>query len=148
MNFFKAMDISASGLTAQRLRMDVISENIANQSTTRTANGTPYRRKYVVLQQNTGSSPFAGALRLAMNKASVRKGVRAIRIGEDQSPFKLVYDPEHPDANEEGFVAMPNINIVDEMVDLVTATRAYQANVTALDAAKQMALKALEIGRG
>jgi len=142
-NLFKAMDISASALTAQRFRMDVIAENIANINTTRTANGQPYRRKTVVLQQRGPS--FADYMGKAMN--NIGNGVKVAAVLEDPSPFKLVYDPTHPDANEDGYVQMPNVDIVKEMVDLISASRSYEANVTALNAFKNIAMKSLEIGR-
>ncbi|GAW92914.1 flagellar basal body rod protein FlgC [Calderihabitans maritimus] len=142
MRIFQSMAISASGLTAERLRMDIISSNIANINTTRTEEGGPYRRKLPVFAEKLDKSIQSG------NNRFRGRGVKVVEIAEDQSPPRLVYDPGHPDANEEGYVAMPNINIITEMVDMITATRAYEANVTALNAAKSMALKALEIGRG
>ncbi|KPU44685.1 flagellar basal-body rod protein FlgC [Oxobacter pfennigii] len=143
MQLFKALRISSSGLTAERLRMDTIASNIANANTTRTEEGGPYRRKVAVFQENleneldklSGDSSFNG------------KGVKATAIIEDPTPFKRVYDPSHPDADAEGFVSMPNVDMLTEMVDLIAATRAYEANVTAVNAEKNMALKALEIGR-
>ena len=133
--------ISASGLSAERLRMDLISGNIANLNTTRTAEGGPYKRRVAV---------FAESLEKAIGNsaASAGKGVEVAAVYQDQAPPRLVYDPSHPDADEQGYVQMPNINIITEMVDLITATRTYEANVTALNAAKSMVLKALEIGRG
>lgn len=142
MRLINSLGISASGLTAERLRMDLISGNIANINTTRTAEGGPYRRRVAV---------FAEQLEQALRRGSSipqGKGVQVVGIMEDSSPPKLVYDPSHPDADEEGYVHLPNINIVNEMVDMITATRSYEANVTALNAGKSMALKALEIGRG
>lgn len=139
MEFLPGLAISGSALSAQKLRLDLIANNIANVSTTRTEEGGPYRRHMPVFEEK---------LREASQGGFRGMGVKVSAIVKDDSPPRMEYDPDHPDANEEGFVAMPNINIVDEMVDLVTATRAYQANATALDAAKQMALKALEIGRG
>lgn len=140
MRLFQSMAISASALTAERLRMDLIASNIANMNTTRTASGGPYRRKVAV---------FAEKLEQAMSRGRelTGSGVTVAKIVEDQSPPRLVYDPSHPDANQDGYVAMPNINVINEMVDLITATRAYEANVTVLNAGKTMALKALEIGR-
>ena len=143
MSFLKSMDISASALTAQRVRMDVIAENIANINTTRTAEGEPYRRRYVVMQQREDQT-FAGMLDRAKAKSN-GSGVRVTEIREDESPFKLDYDPDHPDANEEGYVQMPNVDLVVEMVDMMAATRSYEANITATNAIKSMALKALEI---
>lgn len=143
MSIFGSMNISASGLTAQRLRMDVISNNIANVSTTRTTEGGPYRRQRVVFQENKKNS-FNDILK---NQFS-GKGVRVKQIEQDPSPFKLVYDPSHPDADLNGYVAMPNVNIVTEMVDMISASRAYEANITAINTSKGMILKTLEIGQG
>ena len=144
MGMFGAIDAAASGLTAERLRMDVISNNIANVNTTRTAEGGPYRRQMVVFAPRTGTSPFGQVLAQQMDGGA---GVRVVGIVKDNAPLKMVFDPNHPDANPDGYVAMPNVNIVSEMVDMITATRAYEANVTAVNAAKSMAMKALEIGR-
>jgi flagellar basal-body rod protein FlgC len=148
MGFLSGMDISASGLTAQRMRMDVISENIANIDTTRTEDGTPYTRKYVVLQERNGS--FAEVLQNSAggNVAGDEDmgGVRVSEIGEDSTDYQLVYNPTHPDANEEGYVRMPNVNITQEMVDMISAYRSYEANVTAFNAYKEMAVKTLELG--
>ncbi len=138
MKVFQSMAISASALTAERLRMDLISSNIANINTTRTEKGGPYRRKVPVFQE---------VLRRNMEGNLVGSGVGITAIKEDNAPPKMIYDPSHPDANADGYVAMPNINIINEMVDLITATRTYEANVTVIDAAKNMALKALTIGR-
>lgn len=145
MSFLDSMSISGSALSALRLRMDVIAENMANVNTTRTADGQPYRRRYVVFQsieKNNGS--FASYL----NKAEAAGGgVRVAEIGEDDSPFKLDYDPSHPDANEDGYVELPNVEVVQEMVDMMSAYRAYEANITALNTFKDMAVKTLELGR-
>ena len=146
MSFLNSIDISASGLTAQRLRLDVISQNIANVNTTRTENGDPYRRKAVLFEERQKSKPFSEIL-ADSQAGEVKGGVRVTGIVEDDSPFTLNYDPGHPDANEEGYVAMPNINIVTEMVNMISASRSYEANVTAMNAMKSMAVKALEIGR-
>ena len=145
MSFFGSLDVSASGLTAQRLRMDVTAENLANAQSTRTADGGPYRRKEVVLQQSGGG--FAGALSAARASAGGPNGVRVAGIVEDTAPDRMVYDPGHPDANAEGYVAMPNVNPVTEMVDLISASRAYEANVTAMQAAKTLFTKTLELLR-
>jgi flagellar basal-body rod protein FlgC len=144
MSMFGAIDASASGLTAERLRLDVISNNIANVNTTRTAEGGPYRRQMVVFQPRSDGSSFTQILAHQLDAGS---GVRVVGIVKDNSPFRKVFDPKHPDANSDGYVDMPNINIVSEMVDMITATRAYEANVTAVNAAKSMAMKALEIGK-
>lgn len=145
MGFFDTINISASGLTAEKLRMDIISKNIANANTTRTANGTPYRRQVVTFEE--GQVPFSQYL----NDASQRMiggGVKVASIEEDQTPFKMVYDPGNPDADEKGYVKMPNVDVMTEMVNMITASRAYEANITAINSTKSMALKALEIGRG
>lgn len=148
---FSALETSASALTAERLRMDVIANNIANVNTTRTPEGGPYRRQMVVL----GSRPsFSTALEAASGQtgqagsgAQVGRGVRVVQIVQDQRPFKLKYDPTHPDADANGYVQLPNVETVTEMVDLISASRAYEANVTALNAFKQMVSTALQIGR-
>lgn len=147
MSLFKAIDISASGLTAQRLRMDTISENIANVNTTRTPAGGPYRRKVVVFEAREPEKGFGAVFSQALGEQDAGDGVRVVRIAEDNSPFKMVYDPSHPDANAQGYVMMPNVNIVTEMVNMISATRAYEANATAVKSSKDIALKALEIGR-
>ncbi|MGI6731911.1 MAG: flagellar basal body rod protein FlgC [Anaerovoracaceae bacterium] len=145
MSFLSSFNISGSGLTAQKLRMDVISQNIANAQVTRTQNGTPYRRKMTVLSSIEGGNSFKDVL----EKASAVKtdGVQVSQIIEDPSDFVPVYDPGHPDANEEGYVMLPNVNVAQEMIDMLGASRAYESNVTALNATKAMILKALEIGR-
>lgn len=147
MGFFTSLDIGASGLTAQRLRMDTISQNIANINTTRTENGTPYRRREVILEERKGSDSFASILSGESNKLNDGQGVRVSKIVEDSSDFRKVYDPGHPDADQDGYVSMPNVDIVTEMVNMISATRSYEANVTSINATKSMALKALEIGK-
>lgn len=137
MELLPGFAISGSALSAQKLRLDIIGNNIANISTTRTENGGPYKRQMPVFEER---------LRGEMGDGFRGNGVKVSRIVEDDSPPRLEYNPEHPDANEQGFVSLPNINMVDEMVDMITATRAYEANVTAFNTAKTMALKALEIG--
>jgi flagellar basal-body rod protein FlgC len=144
MGMFDAINAAASGLSAERLRMDVISNNIANVNTTRTAGGGAYRRQLVVFEPREGQTSFA---KIFSQQLDSGKGVRAVGITSDDSPLRKVYDPSHPDADKEGYVEMPNINIVNEMVDMITATRAYEANVTTVNAAKSMAMKALEIGK-
>ena len=146
MSFLNSIDVSASGLTAQRLRLDVISQNIANISTTRTEAGGPYRRKTVLFEERRSEQPFSQILS-GQTAGVTRGGVRVSRIAEDDGAFELAYNPNHPDANEEGYVAMPNVNIVSEMVNMISASRSYEANVTAMNAMKSMAVKALEIGR-
>jgi flagellar basal-body rod protein FlgC len=147
MSFLNSINISASGLTAEKLRMDVISKNIANVNTTRTANGTPYRRQVVTFQERDKQMPFSEYLNDA-SKNFIGSGVKVSGITEDKTPFKSLYDPGHPDADEEGYVKMPNVDVMTEMVNMISASRAYEANVTAINSAKSMALKALEIGRG
>ncbi len=147
MGFFSAMESSASALTAQRLRMDTISENIANASTTRSEEGTPYRRKTVIFEAQNGNAPFSSYLSKASRELFTNGGVRVSRIVEDQTPFKSVYDPGHPDADENGIVEMPNVEVVTEMVNMISAARAYEASVTAINTSKSMASKALEIGK-
>lgn len=152
MSMFGGIDASASGLTAERLRMDVISNNIANANTTRTPEGGAYKRRYVVFEprERNEASRFAGFLAGAMEKKTRQRagnGVRAVRIAEDRTPGALVYDPGHPDANAQGYLERPNVNAVAEMVDMITASRSYEANVTAINAAKNMAMKAMDIGR-
>jgi flagellar basal-body rod protein FlgC len=151
MSLFNGFNISASGLTANRLRMDVVSSNIANANTTRgeLVNGEwmPYRRKSVELTQS-GVSPFEQKLQSTMNKENGKvSGVTVSKIEEDSTPFQLSYDPTHPDADENGYVRLPNVDPIKEMVDLMSATRSYEANVTALNASKSMFMKALEIGK-
>lgn len=145
MDFLSSLNISGSGLTAQKLRMDVISQNIANADVTRTEEGAPYRRKMVVLSSIKGSGSFREALDYAT--AVKAGGVKVESIVEDQSDLVPVYNPNHPDANEEGYVMMPNVNTAQEMIDMLSASRAYEANVTAFNATKSMLLKALDIGR-
>lgn len=146
---FSNLNISASALTAQRLRMDMISSNVANADSTRgkliDGQWVPYRRKSVVLEPKT--EHFSSILNRTINKSSVGSGVKVTKITEDQSPFQLVYNPEHPDANEDGYVQMPNVDPLKEMVDLISATRSYEANVTVFNASKSMLAKALEIGK-
>ncbi len=143
MSFLSGMDISASGLTAQRTRMDIISENIANVDTTRTEDGTPYTRRMVVMEER--NSDFASLLTNSLN-AEDYGGVRIAEIADDPSDYELVYNPAHPDANEEGYVQLPNVDVMQEMVDLMGAYRSYEANVTAFQAYKDMAVKTFEIG--
>jgi flagellar basal-body rod protein FlgC len=142
MDFFSSLDISASALTAERTRMNLISSNLANVNSTRTAEGGPYKRKDAIFTAVGAPGSFGSAL----DKAAARK-VEVTQINEDQKPPRMQYDPSHPDANPQGYVAYPNINVVEEMADMITASRSYEANVTAAQAAKNMALKTLEIGR-
>lgn len=142
MSFLKSLDITGSALTAQRYRMDIIAQNIANAETTKTKNGDPYRRKQVVLEEKGFRDVLKGEM--VSNRGG---GVRVKKVVESENPFVPVYDPSHPHANEEGYVMMPNVNKSEEMVDLMAASRAYEANITALGVAKAMAMKALEIGK-
>ncbi|PAV29996.1 flagellar basal body rod protein FlgC [Virgibacillus profundi] len=149
MSIFNAINSSASALTAQRLRMDVVSSNIANAQTTRATineNGEydPYRRKTVVMEPQNQS--FKSFLHKAAN-ANGSSGVKVTEIIEDDEPFKLVFNPSHPDANEAGYVQLPNVDPLKEMVDMMSATRSYEANITSLNASKTMLMKALEIGK-
>lgn len=147
---FNSLNISASGLTAQSLRIDTISQNIANVNTTRDQNGKPYRRKTVVFAEK-GTNAFEYALLQQGLKRATQlngNGVKVTAIVEDHvTSMKLVYDPSHPDANEDGYVSLPNVNTVTEMTNLIDATRSYEANVTAFNATKNMLLKGLELGQ-
>ena len=145
MDFFDAMNASSAALSAQRLRMNLISGNLANANTTRTRHGGPYRRKEAVFAAQPVNESFRRVLADRQNKKL--STVKVARVVEDRNPPIMKYDPRHPDANDRGYVAMPNINLMEEMVNMISATRGYEANVTALQAAKDMALKALEIGR-
>lgn len=147
MGYFGALDSSASALTAQRLRLDTITQNIANAETTRTENGGTYRRKVVVFEEKSPNTPFSEYLSESSKNKMAGGGVRVVRIVEDQSPLKKIYEPGHPDADEDGYVTMPNVDVVTEMVNMISATRSYEANVTALNTSKSIALKALDIGR-
>lgn len=131
---FNAMRISASGLSAERLRMDTISSNVANMSTTRGVDGKPYVRKVAVFQEN-------------LDDAKKLSGVKAIAIQDDKSPLRKKYDPSSPDADKDGYVTMPNVNILNEMADMISASRSYEANIDTLNASKAMFMKSLEIGR-
>ena len=152
MSLFGSFSISGSGMTAERLRMDVIAENLANAETTSTADGRPYRRKEVVLQQAGASGPsfsdlLAGATASGSMRDSAQSGVAVAAVVEDPTPGKKVYDPSHPDADAQGYVTMPNVSTVTEMVDLITASRGYEANVQAMNAAKQMFTRTLDLLR-
>jgi len=145
MDFFDALHVSASGLSAQRLRMNLISANLANMNTTRTKDGGPFRRKDPVFSAQAPGASFREVLR-NRQKEMVKK-VAVIGIVEDSRLPIRKHDPDHPDADEDGYVALPNINVMEEMVNMISATRSYEANVAAVKAAKDMALKALEIGQ-
>ena len=144
MSVFNSMKINASGLTLERLKMDIASTNIANVNTTRTEEGGPYRRKEVVFQESllNARNNITGQ----MEKKSF--GVKVTEIMEDDENFKIIYDPNHPDADEDGYVMMPNVNMVDEMISLIKTQRSYEANVTALNTSKNILKKALEISKG
>lgn len=146
MGFFDSMQVSATGMTAQRLRLDTISQNIANVNTTQGEDGTPYRRKTVVFEEINKKSAFQGMLNKYIDDYQA-SGVKVSRIVEDPSDFRQVYNPNHPDANDDGYVQLPNVNVVEEMTNMISANRSYEANVTAFNATKAMASKALEIGK-
>jgi len=145
MDFFDALHVSASGLSAQRLRMNLISANLANMNTTRTKDGGPFRRKDPVFSAQAPGASFREVLR--NRQKEMVKEVAVIGIVEDSRLPIRKHDPDHPDADEDGYVALPNINVMEEMVNMISATRSYEANVAAVKAAKDMALKALEIGQ-
>ncbi len=163
--FFTGLDISASGLRAQRIRQNVISSNLANAETTRTAEGGPYRRQRVQLEADPvefdqflvkeqdkigGRKTQNGHMNIPqpewpLAQENIGSGVKVAGIVKDDAPLRMVYDPSHPDADEKGYVAMPNVNVIEEMVDMITASRAYEANVTAFNSTKAMLTKALEL---
>lgn len=151
MAFLTSMNIVGSGLTAQQLRLDVVSENITNMNTTRTEGGGAYRRKMVVFQAQGGRDSFRHALAVRSLSSNAgyetAGGVRVTEIAEDESAMKMVYDPAHPDADENGYVEYPNVTLVKEVTDAMAATQAYAANVTALNSLKTVVGKALEIGK-
>ena len=148
MAFMTAMNIVGSGLTAEQLRLDVISENVTNMNTTRTEAGGPYRRKMVVFQAESGRDGFRQAAAAASNRGYENAGgVRVVEIVEDPSDLPITYDPSHPDANEQGYVEMPNITLVKEITDAMAASRAYASNVTAFNTLKSVLSSSLEIGR-
>jgi len=146
MRVFSGMAISASALSAEKLRIDMVAKNVANMNTTRTPDGGPYQRRKVVFSELVGDATRSRFVRLPSRGAS--RGVQVAAVLTDNAPPRMVHDPSHPDADAEGMVAMPDINLVNEMVDLITATRAYETNVQVLNASKAMQLRALEIGRG
>jgi len=143
MDFFNSMNVSASALSAERTRMNLISSNLANANTTRTPEGGAYKRKDAVFAATPMRDSFDKVLNNAANR-DIRQ-VKVMQVVEDQNPPRLQYDPSHPDANAQGYVALPNVNVVEEMADMINTTRSYEANVTAIQAAKGMAMKALEI---
>ena len=148
MGLFDSFNINASGLTAQRYRMDVISENVANANTTRTADGTPYKRKIVTFEEKSGGQPTFDSI---FGRASSRfqgHGVKVSGTYDDNSTEgNKVYDPSHPDADENGYVTYPNVNIITEMTNLIDASRSYEANATAFDASKSIAQLGLQMGK-
>lgn len=146
MGMFDAFNISASGLTAQRYRMDVISENVANANTTRTEDGTPYKRKVVTFEEKNGGSPTFSTIFGRTTERYAAKGVKVSNTYEDESEGNMVYDPSHPDADENGYVTYPNVNIITEMTNLIDASRSYEANATAFDASKSIAKQGLTMG--
>ena len=146
MGMFTSFDINASGMTAQRYRMDIISENIANANTTRTEDGTPYRRKVVTFEEKGSHTPFAHVLNQARDKYS-GSGVKVTGVYEDTwTEMNKVYDPSHPDADENGYVTYPNVDTVTEMVNLIDASHSYEANATAFESSKSIAMQGLNIG--
>ena len=145
MSYLNDFDISGYGLSAQRFRMNVISSNIANAQTTRTKNGLPYKRQVAVFKEAQGDNSFKSVLENKRKKDT--GGVEVVGIVEDKSDFKLRYDPGHPDADENGYVKMPNVELITEMVDMITAQRAYEANATAINTSKAMLQKAIDIGK-
>lgn len=154
MSFFGSLNISASGLTAQRLRMDVLSQNLANINTTNGPNGEPYKKRIITFQEKRGAGTFSNiinrtnARRLPLtNIVRLGEGVRVSRIVEDNSEGAKIYEPNHPDADADGYVQMPNVNLVEEMVNMISASRSYEASVTAMNNTKSMMAKTLEIGR-
>ena len=154
MAFIGAIDVIGSGFTAQQQRLDIVSENIVNMNTTRTENGEgPYRRKVVVFQADNGTGRFQDVLARTRNgrggtrAQEVKAGVRVVEIAEDPSDFKLKYDPDDPDANEDGYVELPNVDLVKEITDAMAASQAYSANVTAFNVIKSVISSGMEIGR-
>ena len=147
MSMFKSFGVNASGMTAERFRMDIISQNVANANTTRTEEGTPYRRKIVTFQERTEDITNFGTIFKRARGMDVGNGVKATAVHEDQSDLTMVYDPSHPDDDENGYVLYPNVNIVTEMTNMIDAERAYQANATAFTASKSIAMKGLDIGK-
>ncbi len=147
MSLFSTFDVNASGLTAERFRMDIISQNVANANTTRTEDGTPYRRKVVTFAERETQTPFSRVLNTATDKYS-GTGVKVSSIQEDTwNDMVQVYDPSHPDADENGYVMYPNVNVITEMTNLIDASRAYEANATAFNASKAIAMKGLEMAQ-
>ena len=147
MGMFTSFDISATGLSAERYRMDIISQNVANANTTRTEDGTAYRRKMVTFEEKGMDAISFGTIFRKARGMDTGNGVKATGVYEDQSDLTMVYDPSHPDADENGYVAYPNVNIVTEMTNLIDASRTYEANATAFNTSKSIAIKGLEMGQ-
>lgn len=148
MSIFSSFGVNASGMTAERYRMDIISQNVANANTTRTEDGTPYRRKVVTFTEKTTNPTEFGTIFRKSRGMDVGDGVKVSGVYEDNTEeMKKVYDPSHPDADEYGYVTYPNVNIITEMTNMIDSTRAFEANATAFSASKSMAMKGLEIGR-
>ena len=145
MDLLKCMDISASGMTAQRTRLNVISMNLANANTTKTEDGTPYRRKTSIFRTVPIENSFDDQLKNTLDNQVV--GVKVLKIASVPGDLKKVFDPTHPDADKDGYLHLPNVNLVEEMVQMLSANRSYEANASAIKAAKDMATKALEIGK-
>ena len=145
MDFMTAIDVGASALKAERTHLNVISMNLANAKTTRTVGGGPYRSKEAIFKETEVDSPFSKAMNAALDQEV--KGVRVESIQNDRRPLKQVYEPGHPDADAEGYVSYPDINVVEEMTNMLQAMRAYEANVSTITTSKNMFTKALEIGR-
>ncbi len=149
MSIFKSFGVNASGMTAERYRMDIISQNVANANTTRTADGTPYKRKLVTFEERTTDPLSFNTILRQSRGMDVGDGVKVRAVFEDEkTDMKRVYDPSHPDADEDGYVWYPNVDIVTEMTNMIDSTRAYEANATAFTASKSMAMKGLNIGQG
>lgn len=146
MGIFSTLNISGTALSAERTRMEVISKNIANANTTRTSSGKPYRRQMPLFKEIEGET-FSSVLSKERKKHEKEGGVKITGIVEDRSEFKTMYNPGHPDADSEGYVQMPNVDVVTEMVDMISASRSYEASMTSINSAKAMAMKALEIGK-
>jgi len=146
MDFFNALDIGASALSAERTQMNITSMNLANAKTTRTPEGGPFKRKTVVLQAVDVDSPFSKVMQDALTRDL--KGVRVMGVTDDQRPLKRVFEPGHPDADKEGYVSYPDINVVEEMTHMITAIRSYEASVAAMTSVKGMVDKAIRLGQG
>ncbi len=147
MSVFKTFGVNASGMTAERYRMDIIAQNVANANTTRTEDGTPYRRKVVTFQEKNTNPGSFGTIFRRTRGMDTGDGVKVTGVFEDGSDLTMVYDPSNPDADENGYVYYPNVNIVTEMTNMIDASRAYEANATAFTASKTIAMKGLEIGK-